>query len=189
MSPLSISLIKEFIDLISSDKIEIYNEASIQYELAMYLRRKIGDDWKIQIERNVSYFNLDKNRFLKSEMDIVVFNHTKQYKHCIEIKFPRNAQHPEQVFAACKDVSFLEQLTESGFDKSYFIMLTSDPLFYNDIGGTEIFDMFRANKMIANEVRKPTGNKDIIYFIKKKYRIDWQSIEDPLKYFILEVNS
>ena len=50
--------LKEFTDEIAIEKIEIYNEASIQYELAIYLRGRLGNRYKIQLERNIDYFNL-----------------------------------------------------------------------------------------------------------------------------------
>jgi LEA14-like dessication related protein len=48
------NLTNEFIQKIIRKEIEIYNEASIQYELAIFLRSKLPD-YKIQLERNVSY--------------------------------------------------------------------------------------------------------------------------------------
>jgi hypothetical protein len=46
------------------------------------------------------------------------------------LKFPRNGQYPEQMLNACKDVAFLEQLVERGFDGGLFVMAADDRLFY-----------------------------------------------------------
>ena len=61
------SLIIEFIDLIKKNQIEIYNEAALQYELAIFLRDKYPD-YKIQLERNIFYFNLKKSNYEKKEI-------------------------------------------------------------------------------------------------------------------------
>ena len=90
-------------------------------------------------------------------MDIVVYNKTE--KHCIELKFPTQGQYPEQMFSSCKDVRFLEQLVDLGFDNCYFIMFADDPLFYNNKGESGIYRMFRKEKEIRNIVTKPTGKK------------------------------
>jgi len=152
--------IKNLINEISHGNIEVYNEFSVQFELAMYLREILPFNFKIQLERNIEYFNLDKNEFIKKEMDIVVFDNSLQKKHCIEIKYPTNGQYPEQMFKISKDVAFIEQLVQSGFNKSYSLVLANSRPFYMDKGGAEIYEMFRENKEIKGEVNKPTGKKD-----------------------------
>ena len=44
----------EFARKIVNAEIEIYNEASIQYELAIFLRSRLHE-WNIQLERNIDY--------------------------------------------------------------------------------------------------------------------------------------
>ncbi|WML29353.1 hypothetical protein RCG24_15465 [Neobacillus sp. OS1-32] len=87
-----------FMNMVSDGTIEIYNEFSIQFKLAIFLRANLPIDYKIQLERNINYFGLDKEHFLKKEMDIVVFNPATEEKHCSEIKYPTNGQYPEQMF-------------------------------------------------------------------------------------------
>jgi len=180
--------LKKFVEEISADRVEIYNEASIQYELAIYLREHLGNRYKIQLERNICYFNVDKQGFLKKEMDIVLFTPDKKEKHCIELKFPTNGQYPEQMFSACKDVRFLEELVNVGFDTCYFMMFAEDPIFYtkreNEYG---IYKIFREERLIKGEVRKPTGKKDKVLHFEKEYKIKWFDIKNNLKYFIIEV--
>ncbi len=177
----------EFARKIAIGEIEIYNEASIQYELAIFLRRNLDDIWKIQLERNIGYFGLDKKQCLKKEMDIVIFTSSKQEKHCIEIKYPTHARHAWKIFNACKDVRFLEQLIGSGFGTSYFVMFADDPRFYNDKGDDSIYRMFRKNKMIKGEVIEPTGYKKQALHFSREYNIDWYTVKNNLKYFIIEV--
>lgn len=53
-----------FMAEVSSGNIEIYNEFSIQFELAIFLRKVLPKEYKIQLERNIGYFGLEKGRFL-----------------------------------------------------------------------------------------------------------------------------
>ncbi|MEK6951561.1 MAG: hypothetical protein AABX29_00945, partial [Nanoarchaeota archaeon] len=82
-------LLSEFISKISSGELEIYNEASIQYELAIFLRQRLPD-YKVQLERNLSYFGLKKQHFEKREIDIVIYDTALRDKHAIELKYPTN---------------------------------------------------------------------------------------------------
>jgi len=183
-----LSDIKEFIEEIAKRKTEIYNEASVQYELAIFFRNKFQDYYKIQLERNIDYFGINKRDFIKKEMDLVVFTPDKKKKYCIEIKFPTQGQHPEQMFKSCKDIAFLEQLKDTGFTKLYFLMFTDDELFYeqreNDYG---IYLFFRRGKELTGEIIKPTGKKDEKIQIKGKYYIKWIGVFNKFKYFIIEV--
>lgn len=143
---------------------------------------------KIQLERNVSYFGLDKGSLAKKEMDIVVFHRTSGRKHCIEIKYPTNGQVPEQMFSMCKDISFLEQLVDAGFSDSYSLVVANDPLFYDDNAGDGIYQMFRVDKCLRGTVRKPTGQKDITYTLRHSYNIEWVPVSRTEKYFLIRVD-
>lgn len=179
--------IHQFMDLIKNNVVEVYNEFSLQHELGIYLRNVVNKKYKIQFERNVEYFNIQKEDMLKKEMDIVVFNEDKSEKYCIELKYPSNGQFPEQMFAICKDVRFLEQLIDSGFICCYSVNLVEDRVFYNEYGNeTGIYEMFRKNKKIEGLVVKPTGSKDMSYKFKNSYDIKWNGIDEKRKYFIVE---
>jgi hypothetical protein len=183
------ALIEKFMEQIVKENIELYNEDSVQYELAFFLRQNLKRDYRIQLERNINYFGLDKRRFLKKEMDIVIFNPKKLENHCIEIKFPTAGQHPEQMFSAIKDVKFLEQLVSNGFSESFFIMFASDPLFYSNKGDYGIYASFRRDKLLTGKIRKPTGRKDMAIVLDGKYKIQWNKVMGDLKYFVIAVNS
>ncbi len=51
------NLFLDFMSLIEDDKIEIYNEFSLQHELGIFLREKLVD-YKIQFERNTRFLEL-----------------------------------------------------------------------------------------------------------------------------------
>ena len=183
-----IAYIEEFIKKISDGKIEIYNEASIQFEMAIFFREKIENNFEIQLERNVEFFSLDKSNYIKKEMDIVIFSKDMKEKYCIELKFPTNGQTPEQMFQTCKDIKFLEQLKESGFTSCYSIFFTDSRLFYDDKLDNKpnsIYKIFRGDRVIKNEIRKPTGDKNQVFNIEGEYNIHWNLIKDDLRYFII----
>ena len=106
-------LIEKFFEKIRNGGIEVYNEFSFQHELGIFLRAQMPEK-KVQFERNVSYFKLDKADFVKKEIDIVIFS-AESLECVIELKYPRNGQVPETMFSFCKDIAFLEQLALSGF--------------------------------------------------------------------------
>lgn len=177
----------EFMNHVSSGIIEIYNEFSIQFELAIFLRANLPKDYNIQLERNINYFGLEKENFLKKEMDIVAFNPTTEERHCIEIKYPTNGQYPEQMFSMCKDIKFLEELVETGFSDSYCLVVVNDQLFYNNKGEEGIYRLFRKEKRLKGIIQKPTGKKDIKYHLSNEYNIEWKDISGTEKYFIATV--
>lgn len=176
-----------FMKQVSDGSIEIYNEFSIQFELAIFLRANLPKEYKIQLERNINYFGLDKEHFLKKEMDIVAFNPATEEKHCIEIKYPTNGQYPEQMFSMCKDIKFLEELVDAGFSDSYCLVVVNDPLFYSKKGEEGIYRLFRKEKRLKGTIQKPTGKKDITYHLNHEYKIEWNDVSGSEKYFIATV--
>lgn len=94
-----VTLMNSFMKLILEEKIEVYNEFSLQHELGIFLRNELTN-YKIQFERNTKFFNITKT--IKYEMDIVIYNESEKY--AIELKYPQNGQYPEQMFSCVKDI-------------------------------------------------------------------------------------
>ena len=177
-------LISAFLEKVKSGEVELYNEFSFQHELGIFLRENFPND-KVQFERNVSHFDLDKSQFEKKEIDICIFSGATM-KCAIELKFPRNGQVPETMFSFCKDILFLEQLVMAGFDSAYFIALVDDHLFYEGkIGG--IYGLFRNGQPITGLISKPTGRQDYSVLIEGSYTVKWQLIDSNLKYCIINI--
>lgn len=174
-------------DLTASCEIEIYNEASVKYELAYLLRKILGKSWKIYLERNVEDFGLRKKNFLKKEMDISLVEGKDGSHHCIELKYPRSGQYPEQMFKVCEDIRFLEQLREAGFGRCYFLMFCDDSNFFRPVGGSQIYDLFRRKRKLYGRVLKPTGRKNRVVDLDGTYIIDWKELKGELKYFFVRV--
>lgn len=180
--------IKKFFSKVQSGEAEIYNEFSLQHELGLFLRSSFPDK-KIQFERNVHYFGMDKKSFWKKEIDISVFTDPKAGRECvIELKYPRNGQVPESMYSFCKDIAFLEQLIQAGFKKAYFVAVADDAPFYSG-NGSGIYGLFRSSQPITGVITKPTGAKDSSVTISGLYRANWKSTGGSTKYCIIEVGA
>lgn len=70
-------LIDSFFALVGKGKIEIYNEFRLQHEFGIFLREHIPGR-KIQFERNVAYFGLNRSDFVKKEIDVCVFGESSR---------------------------------------------------------------------------------------------------------------
>jgi hypothetical protein len=171
---------------VSDKKLEIYNEFSLQHELGILLRNALPEKL-VQFERNVSFFGFDKTEFEKREIDIVVYDkESSLLDAAIELKYPRNGQHPEQMYSFCKDIVFAEQLKKSGFNKAYVVIFAEDRLFYegSDKG---IYGYFRGGKNLSGTITKPTGKCESELNIAGRYKVVWKDVCGALKYTIIEV--
>ena len=206
--------LEEFIGLLKSGEIEVYNEFSFQHELGYFLRNQLKHypgDFKIQFERNfkeileVSDDEIDARfgtkKVRKKEIDISIFQGPVKLAS-IELKFPRNGQVPESMYSFVKDVKFLEGLTLSKnkksinmFKEGFFICLVDDSLFYQ--GGSKkngIYEYFRREEKevrICKETKKPTGKntqiKEYTIRLNKEYMGEWKPIKDGMHYLLIEV--
>ncbi len=181
------SHLQNFFSSVAKGEVEIYNEFSLQHEFGTYLRSTAGSLFKIQFERPVSFFNLARSDFIKKEIDISVFAASFSERYAFELKYPRNGQHPEQMFKACQDICFLEQLHRKGFAKCYFVMVADAPLFYERGDKTGIYRYFRGGVPLHGHIQKPTGTKGDSLEISGSYQITWKIIDEALKYSVVEV--
>lgn len=179
-------LIAPFISAVASGKVEVYNEFSLQQELGIFLRSS-PPQLKVQFERNVSFFFQDKSSFTKREIDISLFSpDDKNLVFAVELKYPRNGQHPEQMFSFCKDIAFAEELAAAGFTRSALVIFADDHLFYR--GPTVgIYGFFRGGRPIHGRIQKPTGKKDEEVSIQGCYTVEWKPVTGALQYAIVEV--
>lgn len=180
-------LVDDFFLYVQSNNIEIYNEFSLQHELGIFLRTKL-QGYRIQFERNVSYFTQD-NKTIKKEIDIAIFNEDKSEKYAIELKHPLNGQHPEQMYSFVKDIKFMEELKDRGFKKTAVVTLVSDRPFYEGRNNQGIYRYFREEYAIYGQIFKPTGplkEKEFIA-LKGRYEFSWRSVYDNSKYYVIEV--
>ena len=178
---------KRFFSDVAKGTIEIHNEISLQHEFGIFLRTTVGTGFKTQFERPVSFFGLHRSNFIKKEIDISVFVPDQSEKYAIELKYPRNGQYPEQMFRACQDICFLEQLRDNGFTKCFFIIAADDPLFYSYDEKMGIYQFFRAGVPICGNIQKPTGARNDVVEILGSYSIVWNDIDKSRKYAAVEI--
>lgn len=178
--------IEEFFVLVERGEIEIYNEFSLQHELGIFLRN-IAKGKKVQFERNVSSFGFDKVNLYKKEIDLSIYS-SDNLDSVVELKYPRNGQHPEQMFSFCKDIAFLEQLVFLGFKSAYFIAVVDDKLFYSG-KSSGIYGYFRNGLPITGEIKKPTGSVEEVVVLQGSYVAEWKSISEHRKYCLIQVTA
>nr|WP_263327025.1 hypothetical protein [Neobacillus sp. Marseille-Q6967] len=178
--------IKKFFNKIENHSIEIYNEFSLQHELGVFLRNEISKPYKVEFERNVRFFN-DGVKCVKSEIDIVIYHPDMEEKYAIELKFPKNGQHPESMFSFVKDIKFMEQVKQIGFTNTYAVTYVQDKLFYSGAKIDGIYAYFRNHEVLHGEIMKPTGRKDEIYMIDGHYHIEWLPLTIKSKYFMVTI--
>lgn len=171
--------------LVEAGEVEIYNEFSLQHEFGLFLRAHFSAA-KVQFERNVAFFGLDKTGFEKREIDICVYAEVDNPLLAIELKFPRNGQYPEQLFSFCKDIVFLEQLRRAGFAQCAFVAVVEDRPFYEG-RKTGIYSPFRGGPPLHGEIVKPTGLRDKTLDVTGTYPISWQTVTDGKHYLVIEI--
>lgn len=176
------NLIREFVGLVEMGKIEIYNEFSLQYELGIYLRENISN-YKIQFERNTKFFGVKET--IKHEMDIVIYNDIEKY--AIELKYPMNGQYPEQMFCFIKDIKFMEQMKENGFNDTYCLTIVSDKKFYYGKKLDGMYAFFRDGKLVNGLINKHTGKRDEQIIINGNYKINWEGCGDK-RYYLVQID-
>jgi len=144
--------------------------------------------YKVQFERNVSYF-LNQKHTVKKEIDIVVFSQDGKEKYAVELKCPLNGQYPEQMYAFVKDLKFMEELKHLGFSRTYSLVLVSDRPFYQGDNISSIYKFFRKEFRLYGKINKPTGEKknDENIELTGNYQFEWQSLDSNRKYYMIEI--
>lgn len=179
-------LINDFWQYVRDEKVELYNEFSLQHELGIFLRNVL-DGYLVQFERNVSFFGIFGNTTIKKEIDITIFTPGKKECYAVELKYPRNGQYPEQMYAFTKDILFMEQLREHGFIQTCAVTLVEDRPFYAGDQKTGIYQYFRCGMPITGSVYKPTGStkgKEHID-ISGSYTVRWQNLDEKRRYYVI----
>lgn len=179
--------ILEFFRRVQGNHIEIYNEFSLQHELGIFLRQS-HPKYKVQFERNVSYF-LSNHNTTKKEIDISIFSKNRLEKYAIELKCPLNGQYPEQLYSFTKDIKFMEELKGLGFTKTACVVLVSDKPFYQGKNNHGIYKFFREDYVVHGDIYKPTGTRKYEEFItlKGNYKIEWNNLNSHRKFYIIEI--
>ena len=177
-----------------------YNEFGLQFELGIFLRNhpSIKNKYRVEFERNVSFFTTSVSDFVKKEIDIVIYNVDKSERYAIELKCPKNGQYPEQMYKFVKDILFVQQLKRyGGFTDTCCLTVVDNHGFYQgSITGrvpqtTLLYNVFRKapSTIIESTVYIPTGkNKDTLgIHLLDNADIKWLNIgKTGVKYYIAQ---
>lgn len=191
--------ISDFFSYADRQKIELYNEYSLQHELGIFIRNQCPN-YSVQFERNTNFFGIN-TATVKQEIDIAVFD--KNEKFAIELKFPRNRAYPRRMFQFVEDICFIEQLKNIGFNGGCAVVLVDDPKFYSNQGlnTTGIYGYFRKKKPITGVINNPLQNNGPTQLIVNgSYKAIWSptdillrnNVANPItsvsaKYYIIEI--
>ncbi|SDD33942.1 hypothetical protein SAMN04488104_102510 [Algoriphagus faecimaris] len=190
-----IERIEAFFNSIQQNPIELYNEAGLQYELAIFLRNNYPD-LNVKLEFPVSRIFQNQTQFLKKEMDLFITS-ADGLRYVVELKAPLgNSGVPNAMYKALEDVKFLEQLSDARIDGGFSILATPAPAFWNAprVNGM-LYQMFNGDTVNFEE----THIEQLPAFLQSKGRIDlnnyheapWQTLtalEGTLwKYYIITV--
>lgn len=148
----------------------IYNEESLRIELGNYLTEKLPN-YRVEYERNVKRFGINKGNAIKSEIDIVVFDDDIKEKYAIELKFPRNGNKgtTQGLKEFERDEQFIKELVKNySFNSAYSLVLTDDKDYYDH------------QKQIGKNV------KSLNQILYKKYRKQgyWNDLKGNTKYVL-----
>ncbi len=182
-----IESVDRFFRLVGDGTVEVYNEFSLQHELGIYVRTFLPKERKVQFERPTGLFPVAPLEYLKREIDISVFRAGERPEVVLELKFPRNGQYPEQMFEACRDIAFLEQLLAGGASSGLFVMAADDPRFWSGHETSGIYAHFRKGHPIHGPIIKPTGKKDEVFTVTGSYTVCWKDAGDRLRYCMVEL--
>ena len=80
----------------------------------------------------------------------------------------------------------MEELKQSGFDNTYCLTLVDDKNFYSGKMIDGIYSFFRAGKIIAGTIDKPTGKNIQSITLSDEYQISWKPCND-MQYYILKL--
>lgn len=183
-------LVRNFFTKVENENMEIYSESNMEIRLSQYLLDNVPNGFKVETQRNVDFFGIDKNDVLKRKMDIVIYNEDKSIKYEIELKYPatkNNKGYTNALTEIIKDINFTEQLREKGFTDTYFLVITDHQKIYSNIGVRNnelttdgLYSYFRAGKEITGQIEN--------YNIKGNYKINWVNCGDK-KYYLGRTNN
>ncbi len=174
--------LNRYFDNPGADAGPIYNERSMQLELAYAFRR---DGFQVEFERPFPVPRLQGST-LKPKQNLDLLVTIGDEKAAIELKVPLNGQHPETMYAFCADIEFVEALKRAGVaDHGFCLLLTDDKAFWDDSGrGSPIHNAFRCSGIeLAGYVRKPTGSCDTAVALAGQYRLAdlWRAVAPSLR--------
>ena len=184
--------------------IELYNEAGLQHELAIFLR-EVLDNAKVRLEYSVyelpSIFPNKNKKFIKKEIDIFI-EYNKE-KVVVELKFPRkDAGFPIQIYKAIEDIAFCEEVLSSRKATNFLAIFLTDhsSVMAKKEGRTKnkkhIYSLFNADNPKLKELKIDSSYPNFILKnasfksinLKNEYDLNWVDLNHKngsFRYYII----
>ena len=194
-------------------KCHIYNEYSLQYELAVYLRNGLNasskiSEYEIFFEKNISTciekseekFGKENEKH-KHEVDLIVIRKNEEKtpieKYAIELKFPINGQYPEQMKKFIEDMKFMKKIKDIWDDEqiknnTFCLTMVNDKNFYELTGKennkSNNYDVYQKFRMKDGKIYKQIDENGI------NLKIFWNTLKefensdtDDIKCFLIDI--
>ena len=182
MNNINLDFINEAVKNINYNDVNL--EIAWQIELIIWLRQKLGTDYRVLPEMPLA------QKDIKKEIDIVIENITTHQKSAIELKMPLKSAYPRRMSQAIIDIAFLENLKKShSYSKCFFIMMTNNSGFWSGREQDNLYQYFRKQENLTGKIQFSEFFTEVQKEIQLDgiYKIEWQDILENWKYFILEV--
>ncbi len=187
-------LLQQFISYVQQQpNLELYNEAGLQHELALFLRSKLDVIYRVQLERNIGHVAQIPENFRKKEMDIYIENLTNlDEKYCIELKVSHGRSVASRIIKIHEDIYFLEQLKKQKFRECFFMFATpSNKFMETKPGRLKMYDTFsekgiKIDHLHNSHVSPSYKNSNGEYVYKydemyvKHYEANWQPLKSQV---------
>lgn len=155
--PQVVSDVRALLDSDVPDCASIYNERSLQLELALFLRNR---GHKVEFERPFEVKPLPgSTRASKRDLDLLISSGRGQT--AVELKVPLAGRVPETMYDFCADLAFLEGLIRAGYVETGLALLVTNNRQFWQGTPTGIYEAFRRpGAKLAGRVVKPTGGEN-----------------------------
>lgn len=188
--------INAFLNFINTNPIELFSEAGLQHEFALFLRHNYPE-LTVRLEYPTTRMGFNGNEeFIKKEIDIYL-THKDGERYIVELKMPKfDCGIPAEMYSAIKDVKFLEQLKHNNIDQCFAILFTNHQAFWNapraNAGIYRFFNGVGINIQTIEEIHLPNflhihGAINIVH----NYQTNWENYTDidnrNWRYYVLEI--
>ena len=187
-------LLHQFISYVNDNPyLELYNEAGLQHEMALFLRSRLDPIYRVQLERNIAHVSQIPENYRKKEMDIYIENRIDlKEKYCIELKVSHGRSVGSRIIKTHEDIYFLEQLKKQKFKECYLLFATPSKKYWETKPGRlKMYDTFsekgiKIDHLHNSHVSPSYKNSKDEYVYKydelfvKHYEADWQHLKSQV---------